>query len=166
MSNLLDAALELLEVLLSKFPEPTQLASAWLQRAECLAAKARNDEALDSYRAALAAQRSLPSGKTYAHLGFGELVLTLQQENLYEEVLIVLQEFSGNEAFPILEYRLNVIRALIANNRGLPDAKKYARLALEAAIKTESPFRYHRNLGLVGAQKLEIEVILKKLAAD
>jgi tetratricopeptide (TPR) repeat protein len=163
--ELLAASLELLELLLAEFPEKTELAQAHQQRAECLATLGQKEQAIDAYRAALAAERHLPNVRTNAYLGFGELVVELDRKDLYEEVLSVLQEFGGSEAFPIEEYRFNVIRALISDARGLEEARRYAQLALTAASKTQSPFRYHRTLGLVGEQKRDVEARLAKLAS-
>ncbi len=56
--------------------------------------------------------------------------------------------------------------ALIANTRGeVADAKKrYAEHVLSAAARTQSPFRYHHLLGLVGLQDTSVETTLRELA--
>jgi tetratricopeptide (TPR) repeat protein len=160
-------ALKLLDTMVSELPEPLQLAQAQMQRGECLAALDRHDEALAAYRHAFAAQRSFPNALTNAYLGFGELVLMLERRDLYDEVLARIEEFGGEEAFPFLRYRLSVIFAFISDDRGdSASARRYARRALDAAAETESPFRYHRKLGLVRKQVPEIRKRLLRLASE
>jgi tetratricopeptide (TPR) repeat protein len=147
---ILSAALSLLDQLVRDYPDPSQLASAHQQRAECLADLGRYEEALASYRAAFDAQRHAPNWKTEAYLGFGELVLGLKRKDLYQEAVAVLEQFGGGEVFPASQYRHATIRALTCDASGdRASACLHARQALAAAAKVESPFRYHRQLGLV-----------------
>lgn len=163
--ELLRAALELLDQLLKEFPQRTELAIAHMTRAECLTGLNRTDEALDAYRKALSAQRAFPNAGTNAYLGFGELVLALQRADLYREALDAIEELGADNPFPVLQYRAAAISAWISEARGdLAAARKFAETALAAASKTESPFRYHRNLGLVGALEPKIEAGLRRLA--
>ncbi|HEY4216449.1 MAG TPA: hypothetical protein VGM67_04895 [Gemmatimonadaceae bacterium] len=126
--HLLPGALELLDRLVSEFPEPFQLGLAFSLRAEVLVDLGRSDAALVSYEQALSARRSFPAVCDDAYLGYVELILALK-------------------------------RALLAHTRGETTATRHwARTALEAADRSESPFRYHRRLGLVrGADPLLLQ---------
>jgi hypothetical protein len=135
-------------------------------RAECLTGLNRADEALDAYQESLSAQRAFPNAGTDAYLGFGELVLVLHRADLYRKALDALEEFGVHMPFPIQQYRAAAISARISEARGdLVAARKFAKTALAAASKTESPFRYHRDLGLVGTLEPEIEARLRRLAS-
>jgi tetratricopeptide (TPR) repeat protein len=165
-AGLSQEAIGLLEMLVSDWPERSQLAQAHYQRGRCLTAQRRHDDALQAYRDAFAAQRAFPGIKNFAHLDFGELALALRRRDLYDEVLARIEEFAGCERFPILEYRLFTTLALIHEaRREIASAKEYARKALEAAAKTEAPFINHRKLGLVGEQSSDTEARLLRLAA-
>lgn len=148
--GLTEAALGLLDQLIAKWPVASQLAAAQMLRAECLIDLGRPGDALQAYRAALDAQRTAPNWRTDAHLGFGELVVALRRAELYEEALAALEEFGDNDPFPAQQYSQAVTRALIAESRSeLAEARRWARVALEAAASRESPFRRHKGLGLV-----------------
>jgi tetratricopeptide (TPR) repeat protein len=163
---LLTAALSLLDQLLRDHVDASQLASAHQQRAECLADLGRYEEALISYRAAFEAQRNAPNWRTEAYLGFGELVLGLKLRDMYREAVTVLEEFGGGEVFPASQYRHATIRALTCDATGdLAGARLYAGRALAAAAKAESPFRYHRQLGLVRFVDPEVMDRLRALCA-
>ena len=159
------AALGLLDRLLAEDPEPTQLSAAHMQRAECLVDLGRPEEALEAYRCAFEAQRREPNWRNSAYLGFGELVIALRRRELMHEASAVLDEFGGDEVFPIDRYRAGAIRALIAEEQGSQaTAREWARSALTAAAATESPFRRHRKLGLVRSIEPEVFEHLKRLA--
>ncbi len=163
---MMTAALGLLDQLVRGCPDPSQLASAHQQRAGCLTDLGRYEEALISYREAFEIERQAPNWKTEAYLDFGELVLGLKRKDLYREAVAVLDEFGGAESFPASEYRHATIRALTCDASGdITGARWHARRALEAAGKTESPFRYHRKLGLVRFVDPEVMDRLRELCA-
>jgi tetratricopeptide (TPR) repeat protein len=164
--DLAAAALRLLDQLLAEYPEPTQLSTAYLQRAECLFDLERPEDALTAYRQALETQRQYPQWQNQAYLGFGELAVALHRRELYDEVLAALEEFGGYAVFPVDRFRAAVIRALVADEQGDRSiARDWARRALEAAAATESPFRYHRKLGLVRSAAPTVLEWLKGLTA-
>jgi tetratricopeptide (TPR) repeat protein len=145
-----EAALDLLNMLVADYPEPTQLSEAHSQRAACLAATGRTEEAILEYRTALGGQREFPNVIGYAYIEFAELVLELDRRELFSEALAVLQEFSGYEFFPTNAYRMAAARAMLYDCLGQrQEAARFASLAIAAAAATESGFRYHRDLGLV-----------------
>jgi tetratricopeptide (TPR) repeat protein len=166
-AELTHIALELLDRLLSEHPDRVHLAEAHHQRGSCLALLGRPDEAIAAFREALATQRSFPNVRTTAHQSLAELVVKLARADLYDEALEALDEFGHDDPWPVSRYRAAVVRALIAEARSRrEDARVHAREALAAAAKTESPFRFHRSLGLVGDQQPDLEAKLKALASD
>jgi predicted RNA polymerase sigma factor len=64
------AALELAEVLLRDYPDPSELAHAHFIRAECLQARADVQGAVGAYRKAIQAQRTQPNVRTTVHQAF------------------------------------------------------------------------------------------------
>lgn len=142
------------------------MSAAHKQRAECLVDLGQLEDALEAYRCAFAAQRREPNWRNGAYLGFGELVLALRRRELFGEASEALDEFGGDEVFPIDRYRAGAIRALIAEDQGdQATAREWARSALAAAAATESPFRYHRKLGLVRSVEPEMFRNLERLAS-
>jgi tetratricopeptide (TPR) repeat protein len=159
------AALELLDILIADYPEPSEIASAHMQRGECLSTLGDPDAGLTAHREALAAERKMRTIKTDAYLGFGELVLYLERTDLYPEALSILDEFGGAEWFPVQRYRSAALRAIVFEHLGqLAEAREFAERALVAAAATESPFRYHRALGLVTDTGTELHGRLLALA--
>lgn len=164
--ELLSVALHLLDLLLREYPDRGQMNQVLHQRVACLKKLGRTEEALKACQDALAAERSFPNVQTSAYLDYGELVLALRKQELYDEALLTLAEFGKSEPFPVLAYRHAVIRAFIADERRDETmAKEWARRALAAADRTQSPFRHHQQLGLVGDQDHDVEVRLRRLAA-
>ena len=162
---LYEAALELLDRLLRDFPDPSQLGEAHRQRGKCLVAMQRPDEAVQAYQAALAVERSHPSGKGHAYLDLSELVLALNRDDLYAEVLEVVRARQYHEIFPVAQYRAFGAAAFLSEHLGSPDdAREFATKALSAAARTESPFRHHRKLGLVDTSDEEVQRRLWHLA--
>jgi tetratricopeptide (TPR) repeat protein len=163
--EMLTAALELLDELLNQYPDHFSVGTALFQKARCLEALARQNEALQVYRDSLTYQREHPGVRDSAYLGFGELVLKLGRADLLQEALRALQEFGANELFPADAYRSNAIRALAFDQLGHhAEARLAARVALAASEKTESPFRYHKKLGLVHDANTAIQERLRDLA--
>jgi tetratricopeptide (TPR) repeat protein len=160
-----DAALGLLDRMLAEYPEPTEISTAHMQRAECLIDLGRPDDALDAYRQSFEVRRRVPNWANDAHLGFGGLVVALKRDDLYDSALAALNEFALDLTFPVDRYRAATIRALIADERGdASTAREWARRALEAAAKVESPFARHRKLGLVRSVEPDVYERLKRLA--
>jgi tetratricopeptide (TPR) repeat protein len=143
-------ALELLDAVFAEHPDPSQLAAAWHLRATCLVDLGEPTAALEAFRESFDAMRSKPNWRTPAHSDFAELALALDRKDLYSEVIAVLDEFGADDIFPLHRFKQATARALIAaDTDDLQAAKGYAQEALQAANATDSPFRYHRKLGLV-----------------
>jgi tetratricopeptide (TPR) repeat protein len=160
------AALDLLERVVTEYSsETSQLAQAHEQRAQSLAVLRQHEEALKAYRAALDAERMYPNWQTEAYLGFAELIVALRRADRYDEGLAVLEAHRSGELFPIQQFRSASARAAIYEARGERDlAGEAAVAALAVAVSTESPFRYHRKLGLVDPPPIEVKSWLERLA--
>jgi tetratricopeptide (TPR) repeat protein len=164
---LYEAALGLLDRLLRDFPDPSQLGEAHRQRAACLVAMQRPDEAIEAYRAALAAERSHPGVQGLAYLDLAELVLAVDRADLYAEMLEVVTTRQRDELFPVTQYRAFGAAAFLAQRLGhLDDARSFATQALSAASLTQTPFRYHRTLGLVDRTGEDVQKNLWQLATS
>ncbi|HEU4642573.1 MAG TPA: tetratricopeptide repeat protein [Gemmatimonadaceae bacterium] len=159
------AALQLLDQLLALYPERSQITAALNQRAACLVDLGRPAEALESYRQALATRRAHPHQGDDGYLDFGELVLALRRDDLYDTALAAIDEFGDGAPFPVQRYRQAAIRALIADaRRDAATAREWARAALDATAETESPFPHHRKLGLVARVDPDVHERLRELA--
>ena len=150
-SELVQPALELLDMMLAEWPEETsQIAAAYQSRAECLIALNRIEEAIGDFRKVFEWQRRVPNVRTGAHLDFAWLVVTRRLAMLYGEALAGLDEFGGDEMFPFQGYMIAASRALIAHEQGETEqARSWAKQALEEASKTHTGFPYHPTLCLV-----------------
>lgn len=158
--EMLEAALHLLDQLMAEFPDASQLASALVQKGQCLAGLGQPSEAFVAFEAALNAERKyprFPSGGV--RLEYAELAVSLRRIDLYPRALFLIGSTRSEEPglFPIADFRASVVRAfLAAEARDWRGARREAQLALEAAAKDQSPLRYHRNLGLVESVDPEI----------
>jgi tetratricopeptide (TPR) repeat protein len=160
---LYEPALELLDLMVRDFPDPSQLAAAHQQLASCLAALGRPSEALDVFRKALDAEGARP--QVNAYLDFAELVLALGRADLYSEALGIVEKRIDREILPVGRYRGCAAAALICEKLEFHErARPFAIGALDAAAKSESPFRYHRTLGLVEGTDPGVHAQLQRIA--
>lgn len=147
-----EAALELLDRYFDVAENDIDLAQAWLQRAQSIAALQQVFAAIDAYRSALASERTRPNVNTTAWLDYPWFLVERQLADHYEEASNVLDEFYGETrlSFPIERYRYCAVKSLLAEYRGdRVAASAFARDALEASKATHSGFRYHPDIGLV-----------------
>lgn len=168
--SMLRASLKLLEELFAKYPVDTEMAQAYLQKGQCLAALKDYDGALNAIRESLAQERRFPNSKTQAWIEYGLLVVNQCMVVHYDEVLAVLEEFSptlGSLTFPLDRYHIAAIRALIASERGRRDgSREFAREALAAASLRHSGLRYHPQVGLVEGTNTPIHKRLLAIVSD
>jgi tetratricopeptide (TPR) repeat protein len=149
--EMLKSSLELLDKMFAEFPEQTQMASAYSQKASCLAKLGNIDDAIVNYQSALQTEREYPRVKTYAFMQFGRLVVEKNLIKLFDQALDELKELdSRGIKFPSDIFQAFGIRSIIMAKRGEPDiASEFAKVAIEAADKSHSGFRYHSTVGLV-----------------
>ena len=166
-SDLVAPALDLVERVLREHADEAFLSDAHYTRAQCLSALQQFDEAFTSYRLSFAARRANPGMQNLAYLDFAWLVIETARADLHDEALRILDEFSGaGEVFPMHAYRNAAARALIWSEQGDMDrAAIFAREAIAASSQSESPFRYHRDLGLVDEIDQKLQARLFALAA-
>jgi hypothetical protein len=165
--SLVSAALELVDLMLLDCPDEAFLSNAHHSRAQCLVALRRHEEALSAYADSFLARRARPGMQNLAYLDFAWMILDLNLHTRYDEALAILDEFSSiGEPFPLHAYRAAAARAIIWAAKGdLKRARSFAHAALAASAKQESPFRYHRRLGLVTAPDVDVHATLRALAA-
>jgi tetratricopeptide (TPR) repeat protein len=160
-----EAALELLDMLLKRWPESSQLTQAYLQQAHSRYALGDVSGAVESFRNALDSQRVNVGIRTDVSLDFAWLIATQPLNMLFTEALAALDEFPAGP-FPVQRYREAAARALIFAATGHEEnAKLWAQRALDAAAARESPFRYHRQLGLVRHPDATVYATMESLAA-
>lgn len=153
--ELVKASLTLLDKMFAEFPEKTELASAYCQKASCLDKLGEIDQAVAFYQRALKTEREFPNVKTNAFIQFGRLVVENNLTKFFDEALEELKELdSRGIKFPSDIYQAFGIRSIIAAQRGEADkAKDFAKIALRAAGKTHSGLRYHPTVGLVRGEE-------------
>jgi hypothetical protein len=103
--------------------------------------------------------------KSDAYLRFATLVATEKFSSLYDEAIQLLGEFRDLAVFPVQRFRQYAAHAIIASERGEPNAQYHAQAALAAAVETSSGFRYHQELGLVADMDQSLEQKLREIAA-
>ena len=147
-----EAALSLLSQLLRDFPEPGELASTYLQRAQSFIALRNFESAIESFRAALVAEDARPNMRPGTPLEFAWFIVTRERTDLYGEVESLLLRHEGKHGvtFPVERFKCAAARAMVAERDGrLMDARGFASEARNAAKEQHSGFRYHPDLGLV-----------------
>jgi hypothetical protein len=162
--RLVQAALGLLERVFTEFPDPPQLAAAHFQAAKCHEELGRLQDAIGQYRLALDAQARFGGIDPGTAVEFPWFIVQHRLTDLYDDALGTLEDASP--AFPVQSFKVAAVRAVVAEHRhDLLAASRHAREAFEAASLTQSEFRYHRDLGLVGNQYRPMLRRLAKLAA-
>ena len=161
--NLVRAALELLQRLISDFPVPSELSIAHLQAARCYEKLGDIGNAVEQLQLSLHAQEAYPNSDTGVRIEFPWFVATHSLAEYYAAALETLNR--AHVAFPVSAFKAAASRAFIAEALEKPDAVKYAKEALEAAALDQSQFRYHRRLGLVGGEYAPFIKRLRAIAA-
>lgn len=121
-------------------------------RAEAKLALGKADEAVAAYKQALDWEEANPHHISTARIDLPMLVATDRISNEYDYALDILAtRFKPmDHQFPSTRYMWNGSCALISHEQGqTTEAREFAERALRAATETESPFRYHRTVGVV-----------------
>lgn len=165
--HLVEAALELLDLVLAEWPEPSELASRYSQKASCFKRLGNIDSAVTNFRRAIEAEVKSPNFGATARIEFMWFIAINKLVSLYPEALSLQAPSSDGPQFPIDDFRAYGAKALMFEAQGeRANAARSAQHALEAASHKESGFRYHTDLGLVGAEHAEVIGQLRRLAAD
>jgi tetratricopeptide (TPR) repeat protein len=162
---LYQAAIELIDYLIKEYPDPTQLASAYLQKAQCLEAIGQVNEATQSYLSSMKAQENCPNFITNAPIDFALFVIRHKLTHYYDIVLAQLEHVDSLTQFPVGQYQANAAIAIILFEKGKKRyARQFAQNALDAAEKEYSGFRYHPSLGLVDKKGDDLICKVEKIA--
>jgi tetratricopeptide (TPR) repeat protein len=160
-------ALQLLERILSDFPDDYFIAQVHSQRGDILVRLGKVDEAIQAYRDAMNAQREKPNCGTNAYLNFAWLVATTSRKALFSEAIKVLEEFGEAEPFPIQQFLHLGSKAIIHSMWGnSTQAADFARKALLAMNAQDSGFRYHNKVGLARGIGPDLITRLETIAAS
>ena len=161
------AALALLQRFFTLSGDSIFTAEAFLYQAEAYLCLGETSEAITALKAALQREREFPNARTLAWSEYADLVLRERKHSLYADALVALEEHKMDIAFPIHEFLWHGYRALIASELGdSKKARESAAIALRAAEAKQSPFRYHRTLGVVGDEHEPLKVKLRQLISE
>jgi tetratricopeptide (TPR) repeat protein len=150
-------AMTLLDLLFEEYPDQLEMASAYLQYAECLTSLGRIEEALGYFKKSIDFELAFPNVRTEAPIKFGLTAIQYDCDSEYAAVLRALENFEPS--FPVDRFRMDGIRAIISRkNRDDEMAIFFATRALSAAEETDSGFRYHPKIGLVS----DADTVLRK----
>jgi hypothetical protein len=157
-------ALKLLEILFNEYPEPSQLASAFLQKAHCLVSLSREDDSVEAFRDVLKYEEKYPKYQTEGYLDFPLFIITHKRKELYQEAKDILILYADRLMFPVDYYKYHTVLAVIEwQAKNIENAKAHVIEAKKASEEKQSGFRYHPNVGLVKEQDDEIQKEFKEI---
>ncbi len=147
-------ALKLLDKIREEFPEPSELASTYLQTAQCLIVLGKKEEAISWFRKVLEHEENHKGIQTHGYLDFPVFIVTEEKKELYREAKEILEK-----------YQWNMVMALIKIEEGdQSSASGHAREAIKASKENHSGFRYHPTVGLAKKQDERIQKLLTEIA--
>jgi tetratricopeptide (TPR) repeat protein len=147
-----------------KMPDQFDAAQAHVDRARAYLAQNRLGEAIVAFERALAREAEFPKLLTHAFIELPFLVATHRVREHYVRALELLSQHRDRLMFPVDIFMWNAARALVARELG-EQSFEFARAALEAAGASQSGFRHHPKVGLVGASLQEVEIQMRRLCA-
>ncbi len=163
-AELLNAAEQLLNQLLSEYPGDTVNRSASLHTLGNIY-KRRNDleTAFDYYEKAVDFEKKHPHVKTTADLDFSDLVVKMEKSKHFDFVEHLMHERLENAIFPVEKHRGYSILAIISKSRGdTRNFKRFKKLAEENASHDTSGLRYHKHSGTVKKRDSWLDSLLKR----
>jgi tetratricopeptide (TPR) repeat protein len=141
-------------------------AQAHADRASAYLALGDREHAIAALEDALAREEQYPRLQTYAYLDLPFLIARYRIESRYNQALELLKRHRTRLTFPVDHFRWHAAFSLILSVQGqAASAREHARLALAAAEKEQSGFRYHPSVGLVGMKYEDIREQLLAAAA-
>jgi len=133
------------------------VAQAHVDRASAYLALNEIESAIGALEAALAREEKYPRLLTIAYLDLPFLIASHRIQSRYKQALELLERYRSRLTFPVDHFRWHAAYALILSAQAdMSDARQHAQLALAAAVKDHSGFRYHASVGLVGAKYVDI----------
>ncbi len=159
-----EVALRLLCLIINEYPEPFELAPTYLQKAHCLIALSKPDKAIECFRKVLTQETKYKNCLTDGYLDYPTFVVATERKELFDEIKGILLSRIERLMFHFDYYRYHMVLAIVEWNEGnIPEAKEHANMAIEAASKKHSGFRYHPKIGLVKKQDKKINKLLNKI---
>jgi tetratricopeptide (TPR) repeat protein len=124
------------------------------------------EHAIAALEAALVREEQYPRLLTYAYLDLPFLIALHRIERRYKQARELLEHHRARLTFPVDHFRWHAAYALILSAQDqTASAQEHARLALTAAAKDHSGFRYHPSVGLVGTKYEDLRHQLSVAAA-
>ncbi|RYF16223.1 MAG: hypothetical protein EOO30_11740 [Comamonadaceae bacterium] len=164
-----EAALELLNLLVTEYPESSQLALAHEHRGAIYRTLGDTQAAIEAFVAGRLAEQGHPNVHTRCSLMLALLIVEERIAERYDEAAAAIDAFGSSNPdlpFPLDVYHVNVVRAALAKQEGRDaEAKRYAERALAASNAQSSAFSRHPKLGLVGSATSKLHSWLRRWAA-
>ena len=158
-------ALRLLELYYGSRRNHSHMARALLANARARVSLGELDVAVAVYLDLLEHEREHPAVRTGVELDLPYLIATKRMVHRYALAQELLEQSDGNFTWPVALFKWSASLAIIFSETGRKDAaKKYARIAVEAAEIRKSGFRYHQNLGLVESSDRQTVKTMYRLA--
>jgi hypothetical protein len=146
----LEAALELIDLALTEYPQRIFLAGLYELKAKCQNKLGNLQEAENAFQLSFISMRAVPNIRPNTQFSFGLFVIEHKISRLYAESINLLDEFTGRLIFPISEYYYYGIRAVLLklDGKGV-EAKPFAIRAIQATEKEYSGLPRHPKVGLI-----------------
>lgn len=168
-AGLQDSALQLLDLLVSEYPEESQLALAHEHRGKIFAARGEVPAAIQAFAAGSEAERKYPNVRTRCSLMLALLVVEEGIVERYRDAAAAVDSYvSKNPEFllPVDAYHVNVVHAALAKQeRRDSAAKRFAEHAIAASEAQAGPFRRHPKIGLVESAISKLHSRLRRWSA-
>ncbi len=162
--TLIPEAVELFNYILEKWPDTFYLDTVYFGLAKCYENLNDVRKTIEYYHLIFELEEKKPNSITAAAEHFGLYVAQNKLTQYYGEVVSMLNKRQKHFVFPLSLFLVNASIALINADLGKNSlAKVFAEKAIEAANRTDSGFRHHKKVGLVGEKEKDIIVELKRL---
>jgi tetratricopeptide (TPR) repeat protein len=161
---LYEKSIKLLDLLFEKYPQSYEVASALLQKAQCLENLGRIKQATDAYIRSVEMDQKTSNINTRAPLEFARFVVKQRLKKHYKRAAKTLRDSKMLMLFPESVYLANSAMAIISEEQGnRRKAQKYASLALNALSVKDSGLHMRPEVGLVKDPDKEILERLKSI---
>lgn len=165
-SNYVETALRLLNIVLNEYPDPAELAQTHHQIATCYEQIGDADKVVFNFRKALECEDKYPKAITQSWIDFPYFIIRSKMSELFPEAEILLKKRKPDILFPIDNYKINSVFAMICKYNGDKlNSRLYAKKALDYATITDNGLQYKSNVGLVKKVDESIHLQLINLAA-
>ena len=160
-----EVSLELLDLYFETRTDSFHEVRAYDAKAEAYRRLGDVDSALVAYRKVLELEERFPGIKTNAFVNYPLYVAANQIRSEYENAVRVLEVRFKDAAFPVQRFEWHAAYALMVQATSPSEAALHARKAVEAAGETQSGFRYHQDLGLVGNERIDLLDRMREMSA-